>query len=437
MTKMKHVILALLCVSLGGWGTAAQSQATAPSESGVVRIAQPSAGYTYFNKPGATIDDHEADVRSCLLDAKDVVSWDELIDNNRSLIAGALIFERAKSARISALENCMIIRGWRVVALQAEEGQALSETEQSKLKAFLSEQVGAEDPRGRIARIWANEALNAAHKRSELVPVSTNNGQLSLLYLGKITDLLYPTTNAILLEYGSTSSLQKLNHTASMAERLEAAQRDGAVLARPLFTTSEIEVPASFEKKIGRNLAVADLPNIPDGWGLIVMRIEGKSFKNGLGLGFGPYRGPKLRSKKGIIVNEIDFGSGFLNKGAGKDGSWLIRAVPPGEYRLSQMDVIPLYFCLGSPAFKLEKGEIIYAGTFDLSATVMGPDLTMEPVRAVLAGSPYAERIKPASYVNGTTSNCLGSASIYAIEFQDFPFVEGYEWGSKAKKRLN
>jgi hypothetical protein len=436
MTKFRHAILALFCISMNGFGPAAQSQAVTPSEPKIVRIAQPSEGYTYFNKPGATIDDHEADVRSCLLDAKDVVSWDELIDNNRFLIEGMLTFERAKSARISALENCMIIRGWRVVALQAEEGQALSETAQSKLKEFLSEQVGAQEPQGRIARIWANEAHNAAHKRSELVPMSTNNGQLSLLYLGKITDLLYPTTNAILPEYGSRSSLQKLDHTASMAERLKAAQRAGVVLARPLLTTSAIEVPASFEKKIGRNLALADLPNIPDGWGLIVMRIEGKSLKNGLGLGFGPHRGPRLQSKKGIIVNEIDFGSGFLNKGAGKDGSWMIRAVPPGEYRLSQMDIIPLYFCLGSPAFKLEKGQIIYAGTFDLSAAAMGPDLAMEPIRAVLAGSPYAERIQPASYVNGTTSNCLGSASIYAIEFPGAPFVEGYEWGSKAKKSL-
>ena len=436
MTKLRHIILVLFCVSFGGWGTAAQSQATAPSENGMVRIAYPSEGYTYFNKPGASIDDHEADVRACLLDAKDVISWDEFIENNRARIAAMLIFARAKSARLSALENCMIVRGWRVVGLQPDEGKALSERPQDQLKLFLSGQVGAEQPQGQIIRIWGNEAHNATHKRSEVIPRSTDDGQLSLLYLGKITDLLFPSTNSLLVDFGDTPTLQRLDHSASMAERLTAAQRSGAVLARPLQTTAEIEVPAAFEKKIGRNLAVADLANIPDGWGLIVMRIEGKSFRNGRRLGFGPFRGPKLQSNKGVIVNEIDFDSGVRSNGAGQDRSWMIRAVPPGEYRLSQMDIVPLYFCLGSPAFKLERGQIIYAGTFDLSAAAMGPDLSMEPVRALFAGSPFADRVQPASYVNGSTTNCLGGVAVYAIEFPGTPFLEGYEWGSKAKRSL-
>ena len=436
MTKLKHVIVTWIFISLGGWSTAAQSEATAPSESGVVRIANPSEGYTYFNKPGANIDDHETDVRSCLLDAKDVVSLDEFINNNQSLMAAIMTSERAKSARLSALENCMIVRGWRVVGLQTDEGKALSEGPQDKLRSFLSGQVGAEQPQGQIVRIWGNEAHNATHKRSELVPRSTDNGQLSLLYLGKITDLLYPSTNSVMVDYGGTSTLATLDHTASMASRLKAAQRSGAELARPLQTTSDIEVPATFEKKIGRNLAVADLANIPDGWGLIVIRIEGRSLKNGGSLGFGPFRGPKLRSKKGVTVNEIDLRSGLLVKGVGKDGSWFIRAVPPGEYRLSQMEITPLYFCLGSPVFKLEKGQILYAGTFDLSATAMGPDLSMEPVRTLLVGSPFADRVQPASYVNGSTANCLGGVAIYAIEFPGAPFLEDYEWGSKAKKSL-
>ncbi|GIU66138.1 hypothetical protein [Candidatus Phycosocius spiralis] len=330
----------------------------------------------------------------------------------------------------------MIVRGWRVVGLQTEEGKALSVGPQDKLRSFLLGQVGAEKPQGQIVRIWGNEALNATHKRSELVPRSTNNGQLSLLYLGKITDLLYPPTNSVMVNYGGKSTLETLDHTASMAERLKSAQRSDAVLARPLQTTENIEVPETFEKKIGRNLAVADFANIPDGWGLIVIRIDGWSLKNGLSLGFGPFRGPKLRSKKGVIVNEIDFRRGPLSKGVGKDGSWLIRAVPPGEYRLSQMDVIPLNFCLGSPVFKLEKGQILYAGTFDLSATAMGPDLSMEPVQTLLVGSPFADRVQPASYVNGSTANCLGGVSIYAIEFPGAPFLEDYEWGSKAKKSL-
>ncbi|GIU66137.1 hypothetical protein [Candidatus Phycosocius spiralis] len=104
MTKLKRVIVAQIFIFLGGWSTAAQSEATAPSESGVVRIANPSEGYTYFNKPGANIDDHEAEVRSCLLDAKVVVSFDEFIGNNQSLVVFIMTSERTKSARLSALK---------------------------------------------------------------------------------------------------------------------------------------------------------------------------------------------------------------------------------------------------------------------------------------------------------------------------------------------
>jgi hypothetical protein len=90
--------------------------------------------------------------------------------------------------------------------------------------------------------------------------------------------------------------------------------------------------------------------------------------------------------------------------------------------------------CLGAPSFEVAAGEVVYAGSFDPASATnnIGPEMTLEPYRAVFpALSGLGEKMRPASYVNGSTGQCHG-AYMYALETVGRPFAEGYALGSKA-----
>lgn len=110
------------------------------------------------------------------------------------------------------------------------------------------------------------------------------------------------------------------------------------------------------------------------------------------------------------------------------NGLWLAYSVPPGRWRLSQMGISRalLNFCLGSPSFEVAAGEVVYAGSFNLSSEDMSPDLSLDDARSWLAD---ATHIRAAEYSNGWTGACTGSV-LYAVEFDHAPFRQGYTWGS-------
>ena len=87
-------------------------------------------------------------------------------------------------------------------------------------------------------------------------------------------------------------------------------------------------------------------------------------------------------------------------------------------------------FCLGAPSFDVQAGDVIYAGTIDLDSETIVPDLTLAPAKAFLAGTPAADIVKPASYVNGSREQC--GAGMYAYEVPNAPFLPGYSLGSLA-----
>lgn len=77
-----------------------------------------------------------------------------------AIIGGAFAGKRLRRVNI---ENCMLIRGWRLYAMTREEGaswKALSESERDKELATL---VGAEAPaRGTLLREWRNDYAEPA-----------------------------------------------------------------------------------------------------------------------------------------------------------------------------------------------------------------------------------------------------------------------------------
>jgi hypothetical protein len=75
---------------------------------------------------------------------------------------------------------------------------------------------------------------------------------------------------------------------------------------------------------------------------------------------------------------------------------------------------------------------VVFAGTFDLGAQDIGPDMSLEPVKTWLAGQPAAATIRPAVYTNGSVGACGGIGTIYALEIKGAPFEPNYRWGSRA-----
>lgn len=103
----------------------AQSQAQTRSER--ANLTRSTTGFTYFNRPGATIAAHDDAVRMCVSRSNALPQFTDgqvfqgLVPD---LIAG---FQ--DDARLKAnLENCMVVAGWRVVRLPSQEGPTLSET---------------------------------------------------------------------------------------------------------------------------------------------------------------------------------------------------------------------------------------------------------------------------------------------------------------------
>jgi hypothetical protein len=111
-------------------------------------------------------------------------------------------------------------------------------------------------------------------------------------------------------------------------------------------------------------------------------------------------------------------------------------AVPPGRWKIAHLSagLFTVSLCLGAPSFEVAAGDVVYAGAFDPASATnkIGPEMTLEPYRAVFpALSGLGEKMRPASYVNGSTGQCYG-AYMYALETNGSAFAEGYALGSKA-----
>lgn len=357
-----------------------------------LNLSRPTAGHTYFNRPGAAVSEHDRDLLQCIGHSGAVRSVDDQMGTGG--ILGDMITDSAnKGIMAASLENCMVVHGWRVVRLDEAEGQALSKLAPAELRLKLAPWIGSARPPGSVVRAWANEASNAAVNRFALRPGHTKKGQLSL---------------------------RALAAGPSPASDLPSA------------APGNVEKPKIDPKWPKGPLKPAELAAAPAGSGIVIVAIRGMGMTRGNGFVFrriGP--GPDVRAAA------VDQGPDrFEALGGPLTGArTLALALPPGRWRIgSEINgLMELNYCLGSPAFELKAGEVVYAGNLDLKSSSLRPDLSLDRIRQWLAGTPAAAAVRRAAWTNGSRGPC-GPNSIYALEFDGAPFEPGYALGSLAPR---
>lgn len=367
-----------------------------------LNLGRMTAGYSYFNKPFADTAKHNADLSACLADAANMRAFGEQLGSPAGLlpelIGGAMASSATRGTVMAGVENCMVVHGWRVVHLSDAEGEALATLPAAELMARLSPWIGAETPNGEVVRVWHNDAALAAVNHFSLHASHSKNGDLSLL------------------------ALASRPNDALKANRAEAAA-----------TTPEHPQKIVLDPKWKKGkLKPVMLDAAPEGSAIIIIGVSGISLRQGNGFFFNRM-GPDIDTQP----SAIDHGPDEIMAAAGAIGGSGLHimafAVPPGRWRIYSMwgGGISLNFCLGAPSFEAKAGEVIYAGALNLKQEKLTPDLSLDAVRTWAGNAKAAERVKPATWINGSRSKCAPN-SLYALEFDGAPFEDGYALGSKA-----
>jgi hypothetical protein len=439
MGRLSRLALAVIVAAIGQAAHAADSASN---------IAQMTMGFSYYNRPGASFRDQSDDLTACLSSATRVWTTDELSMGAAgsspggvagALTAGLMVSAYANrhhpSAIAASLENCMVVRGWRVVLLSSDEGQSLARLPQAELSLRLGPWIGADVPHGLVVRSWNNDAVHGSTIRFVARPDSIADGQLSLLAV----------TGRDLKQFD-------LRRTGSTAPQPAVDVSNGfAKLRVPLWQPPLEATPAARLSPIPNNLISRPLPpgalppvDTSGRSGVVVARLTGGRTRNAMLIlereGPDPSRpaGPEDRELKYLILTvQPAFSASVLLVGpyvvTDPSPKILASAVPPGRWRIYGMGALTapvLNFCLGSPSFEVRPGEVVYAGSFDLNGE-LGPDLDLAPVRTWLAGRSEVGTIKAADYTNGSLGLC-GDNVIDALEIRGAPFASGYVWGGAA-----
>lgn len=114
---------------------------------------------SFFNKPGATAEQAAADTAQCRATAEGADSQinavNVLAGGLGGIIGGAFAGGRLRRVNI---ENCMLIRGWRLYAMTREQGAAWKAMPDAARDRELATLVGAPTPaRGTLLREWRND----------------------------------------------------------------------------------------------------------------------------------------------------------------------------------------------------------------------------------------------------------------------------------------
>lgn len=369
--------------------------AASPSLAEPVKLSEMTLGYTYFNRAGADVPMHDKAVAGCALEATKTRSMDQMTQPMLGIlgavIGSALADAYNRSTVASGLENCMVVRGWRVVRLPDAEGKALAALDQAVLSAKLAPWIGQSQPNGEVVRTWGNDLANAGPERFTIRPSKTVNGQLSLKAVAPdvtVTPPLAPTP-------------------------LQAA----------------VKIDPIWPKKA---IKPADTAKVPPGGGVILFHLRGMTMKDGVGVLLNRM-GPDLATAPSVTDKGPDVimaAVGMIH--AKKDGNMMAFAVPAGRWRIATFGLMPsISTCLGAPGFEMNAGEVVYAGSLNLLNMEDGPDMDLALAKAWLGAQPAAEQVRPAVWINGLEGVC-GNNAIYALEFKGAPFEPGYAAGSLA-----
>jgi len=327
-----------------------------------VMISEPVQGYAYYNRPDATLAQHDAEFRDCL-------TATNVRPNNSAptpsiamqLVWGGVI----QAIGTSAIENCMIAKGWRVFQLPETDGRLVSRLPDGDFTQRFALMVGAATPPGVLARAWDNQTARPARYHTPSRPRAQSRDQLSA--------------------------------RSFRLSGLEVQLRTADEASGPVFSGVP-GVPLDRITAPGPGKAIVVLSGVG---------ARGIHFSRTAGTG-------------GVFA----FG---LN--ANRQGLWQAFEVPAGRYRVTRTSWI--IHCLGSPAFDVAAGEVVYAGRFDLEGEAIGPTLNLGEVPSQL-GAGLRDRLRPARYENGSTVPCPYGMGIYPLEIPGAPFEPGYSWGSLA-----
>ena len=368
-----------------------------------LNLGRMTPGFSYFNRPYTNLALHDADMAACLADVANLHSYHAKMGGGAAgmgilggLVAGAQAASADRGALAASLENCMVVRGWRVVHLDDDEGKALAALPATELRARIAPWITSEQPHGEVVRVWHNDAALAAVNHFSLHAQHTGNGQLSLL-------ALVPT-----------------NSTPP-----GAAQHQEVDQAIP----SKGAIDPTWPK---RSLSPDTLDLIPAKAAIIVVKIKGVSLRQGTGFVFGR-EGPDTNIAASSVDGAPDkVTANVAGIAASSDGNFRVFAVPAGRWRIQSIlnGLMELNFCLGSPAFDVGAGEVVYAGQLDLKQEKLEPNFDLASVRAWMGKSKASSIVRAAIYTHGSRGRCESSA-IYALEFAEAPFAPGYALGSQ------
>lgn len=343
-------------------------------------------GTTFFNKPHATLADHNADFARCALQTnilaapKNGVPIPEgphygsvLAQALTGPIAAAIWGDVSSAFQASHIENCMIVAGWRVVRLSNDAMPDPSSLSVDALKEKMSALVGLESPPGVIVRSWRNDALHPRNIRSRAFGKEAGKGQLSFRVFTPPSDL--------------------------------------SVSADRVFTRTNVKIAIPW---VDRSLKFSEIPSIPVGAGVIIAKVKGMDVDSTPGLFFEKARVYPIGEHTSSDGSPDIIRASMSHLLANKEGNWFIFAVPPGEWRIRSLGY--LSFCLGSPSFSVSPGEAVFAGAFDIDGENLGPNLDLAEVKPLLSTG-VVEHLKAAEYRNGSLGNCHSILTPYALEF--------------------
>jgi hypothetical protein len=367
-------------------------------------LAKSSDGYTYFNKPGAVAAVHDADVRDCKVKAGRLHQPDTSPPVYAPGLAGAIgaAIGRAivmamndAKARPVNVENCMVVKGWRVVALDPVAGEAADKLDTAAKVARMTPLIGAAEPEGTVVRVFTNDAVSNQTAGMFSPARNTIKSALSVDAMGDPPESDKPSKE-------KPAPAPKLAKSARPPAPLKAEQL-GEIPANSALIVVNVQGTGAFSVAFEREGPDAKTPAWADG-------------------------------RPGSFVASQPVKATATAGGA--QGTTLVFAVPPGRWKIAHLSagLFTVSLCLGAPSFEVAAGDVVYAGAFDPASATnkIGPEMTLEPYRAVFpALSGLGEKMRPASYVNGSTGQCYG-AYMYALETNGSAFAEGYALGSKA-----
>ena len=159
------MLLRLRCLVILAGVLAVSLLANGQAEAEPVTLVKATPGYLYFNRPGATLETHDAELSDCL--GASVVAAPTAQDPqpSRGVLEDALTtgiqnqmlagWARAR-ANIN-VELCMVVRGWRLMRLEDDEGRRLAGLDRRVLASALEPWIGVTSPPGEMVRTWHND----------------------------------------------------------------------------------------------------------------------------------------------------------------------------------------------------------------------------------------------------------------------------------------